>query len=230
MTMRYGTSLYADTEVYQCHTFKTRNEWLSGRKTLHGIGGSDASAAIGRNPYRTNLDLWLIKTGQKEAPDISDNERVQYGQNAEEYIRRIYQLKNKDRMEVQYVPDAILQNRLNPEFLYSPDGLLIERETGRKGIFECKTSTLLRSIDKERWDHQIPPNYYIQVLHGLNTTGFDFVDLYAELTYDQDYSQLRRYHIERNDCEDDLQMIAKGVKEFMAYVIHKQEPPLILNI
>jgi predicted phage-related endonuclease len=172
----------------------------------------------------------MIKTGRKQAPDISDNERVRYGQNAEEYIRRIYQLKNKDIFDVQYQGDVVMQNREHPELLYSPDGLLIEKETGRRGILEIKTSTILRTIDREKWDHQIPPNYYDQVLHGMNVLGFDFVELYAELTHDEDYSQLRRYHIERDEVLDDMNALEEGVLDFMEYVKNDEEPPLRISL
>lgn len=233
MAMRYGRSLFRTNQVYTVHQFKTRDEWLKGRADLHGIGGSDASAAIGMNPWRTNQDLWRIKTRRKKAPDISDNERVHYGQEAEQYIRRLYQLKHEKDMEVQYIPDVILQNNEHPEMLYSPDGLLIDSE-GRRGIWECKTTTIMKSIDKEKWWDKaekqkiLPDNYYIQILHGLNVTGFDFVELYAELTYPSGNSELVPYHIERNEVLDDLDLIREGVLEFWQHVENDEEPALIL--
>ena len=48
----------------------TREQWLQERKK--GIGGSDAAAVLGLNPYMTNVDLWKIKTGRKEQEDISE--------------------------------------------------------------------------------------------------------------------------------------------------------------
>ena len=233
MAMRYGRSLFRTNQVYTVHQFKTRDEWLKGRADLHGIGGSDASAAIGMNPWRTNQDLWQIKTRRKKAPDISDNERVHYGQEAEQYIRRLYQLKHAHDMDVQYIPDVILQNNEHPEMLYSPDGLLIDQD-GRRGIWECKTTTIMKSIDKEKWWDKaekqkiLPDNYYIQVLHGLNVTGFDFVELYAELTYPSGNSELVPYHIERSEVHDDLDLIRDGVLEFWKHVENDEEPALIL--
>ena len=35
--------------------FDSMEEWLVNRK---GIGGSDASAILGLNPYKTNQELW----------------------------------------------------------------------------------------------------------------------------------------------------------------------------
>lgn len=228
MKLRYKKALYRKNDEYIVHIYRNRNEWLLGRSS--GIGGSDASAAINRNPWRSNLQLWQIKTGRITAPDISNNERVVYGQTAEEYIRRLYQLKRKDSIDVHYIPDVVLQNTSEPCLLYSPDGLLQEKETGRCGILEVKTATPILSIQREKWRDQIPDNYFIQVLHGLNVTGFDFVDLIAELTYDADYSQLRIYHIERSDVIEELEYVRTGVLDFWKnYVVPDIEPPLQLR-
>lgn len=230
MAIRYGKSLYKSNDVYKVHHYKNRGEWLKARSELHGIGGSDASTTMSMNKWRTNLELWQIKTGRATAPDISDKPYVKYGQNAEEYIRRLFQLKFKDKYEIQYQDDTILQNVKCPWMLYSPDGLIVEKDTGRKGIFECKTTTIVRSYDKEKWNKHVPDNYYIQVLHGLNVTGFDFVDLYAELMFDDDYSQLIRYHIERDDVLDDLIAVSSSVTTFWKeYVETGKEPPLIIQ-
>ena len=39
-----------------------RDDWLTVRK--QGIGSSDAAAAVGLNPYKSQLELWLEKTGR----------------------------------------------------------------------------------------------------------------------------------------------------------------------
>ena len=39
-----------------------REDWLAVRK--QGIGSSDAAAAVGLNPYKSQLELWLEKTGR----------------------------------------------------------------------------------------------------------------------------------------------------------------------
>src|SRR3954462_1292665 len=51
----------------------SRDEWLNVRK--QGIGSSDAAAAVGLNPYQSQLELWLIKTGRDEKlPKIDPND------------------------------------------------------------------------------------------------------------------------------------------------------------
>lgn len=232
MARRYGRSLYRSNKTYTVHTFESREDWIKGRQDLHGIGGSDAAATIGLSPWRTNTDLWKIKTGRMQAPDLSGNERVIYGQNAEEYLRRLYQLKH-ELDDIQYIPDVILQSNESPEFLYSPDGL-IQTIDGRRGILEIKTTTIMKSYDKEKWwdkrkkEKILPENYYIQVLHGLNVTGFEFVELYAELSYPSGNSELVTYHIEREEVEDDLKLISDGVKDFWRHVQEDREPALLL--
>ena len=233
MVMRYGKSLYRTNDTYTVFAFENREAWLKGRQDLNGIGGSDASAALGMNPWRTNLELWEIKTGKHTAPDISDNDRVWYGTEAEQYLRRLFQLKHAAEYEIQYMPDVILQNNEHPEFLYSPDGL-IHTVDGKNGILEIKTTTIMKSYDREKWfdkrtrEKKLPENYYIQVLHGLNVTGFSFVDLFAELTYPSGTSELITCHIERDEVEGDLKYIEVGLQDFWRYVKDNREPALLL--
>lgn len=228
--IRYAKGLFDDNTRYIVHRFQNRSEWLTGRNELKGVGGSDSAAVIGMNPWRTNRDLWLIKTGRKTAPDISNNSAVKYGQRAEEYIRRIFQLDTEDTFEVNYLENCILQNRDKPFMLYSPDGLLHEKATGKNGILEVKTSTLLSALAKERWNERIPENYYCQILHGMAVTGFDFAILRAQLKYSDDLTYVRTYRIDRDEVADDIAAIEKGVEDFWKnYVEPDIEPPLILR-
>ena len=233
--MRYEKALFETNDTYTVHKYRTRKAWENGRYDLHGIGGSDASAAIGMNPWRTNVDLWEIKTGRKEAPGISNAERVRYGQEAEEPIRRLFQLKRQE-YEINYIQNCILQNKERPYLLYSPDGLIHDTKTGRNGILEIKTTTIMKSYDSEKWWDKvnkvpvIPENYYIQILHGLNVTGFAFADLYAELTYPSGSSELRTYHIEAEEVQEDLETVRDGVSAFWNdHVLQDREPSLIIR-
>lgn len=71
-------------EPYKIYDFEDEKAWLKGR--LNGIGGSDASAVVGKNPYKTNIELFEEKTGRRIAPDISEKPYVIYGKEAEQYI------------------------------------------------------------------------------------------------------------------------------------------------
>ena len=51
--------------------FNSRAEWLAGREAIHGIGASEAAAAIGESRRKSRIDLWREKTGRKEPEDLS---------------------------------------------------------------------------------------------------------------------------------------------------------------
>ena len=56
-----------------------RADWLEVRKT--GIGGSDAAAAVGLSPYKSQLELWMEKTGRDAGlpkPDPADTTHPVY--------------------------------------------------------------------------------------------------------------------------------------------------------
>lgn len=62
----------------------SRNEWLQLRK--NGIGGSDAGAICGLNPYASPLSVYMDKTGGLEEKE--DNEAMRQGRDLEEYVAR----------------------------------------------------------------------------------------------------------------------------------------------
>ena len=112
----------------------------------------------------------------------------------------------------------------------SLDGWLIDQE-GRNGIWECKTTNILQSMQKEKWKQQIPDNYYVQILHYLMVTEFDFAELKAQLKYDlggEVYLQTRHYHIERSDVQEDIDYLMQKEAEFWEFVKSDTRPPLIL--
>ena len=61
---------------YKIFDFRDEEEWLNGR--MNGIGGSDAAAIVGMNPYKTNIELFEEKTGRSIPEDISDN-KIKFG-------------------------------------------------------------------------------------------------------------------------------------------------------
>ena len=210
-------------------TFKSREEWLQARKNY--IGGSDASAIVGRNPYMSNTDLWEIKTGRREQEDISDKPYVIYGSKAEQYLRELFQLDFPE-YEVRYEDNNMFWNDRYPWAHASLDGWLIEKETGRRGVFECKTTNILQSMQKEKWKDGIPDNYFCQVLHYMMVTEVDFSILKAQLKYEfpgeLPYMQTRHYLIERADVEDDITYLAREEQRFWKHVVDNKRPAMIL--
>lgn len=209
------------------YTMKDRDEWLKARSGR--IGGSDASAIIGMNPYRTNIELWQIKTGQLIPEDISDKPYVKYGTEAEQHLRELFKLDYPE-YQVMYEENNMWLNDKYPFAHASLDGWLVDQD-GRRGVWECKTANIRQSIQKEEWDHRIPDNYYIQVLHYLMVTEFDFAVLKAQLKYNFDnevYLQTRHYKIERSEVQEDIDFLVSAEKKFWQDIQEKRMPDFIL--
>lgn len=201
----------------------TREEWLEERKK--GIGGSDAATIIGANPYKDNIKLWEEKTGRRKAEDISDKPYVKYGTDMEPILRESFKIKHPE-YEILNEENSIIKHPKYPFLFASLDGQLVDKETGEMGILEIKTSS---SIQKEKWKDNIPNNYYCQILHYLNVTGYSFVHVFAELTYSDDYQVTKTYTIKREDVEEDLKLLQEKEIEFWKNYVEKDtRPPLVL--
>lgn len=206
-----------------------RNEWLEERKK--GIGGSDASVIMGLNPYKTTVDLWKEKTGRIVAEDISNKEYVKYGTLAEEYLRELFKL-DFPKYNVKHEENTIIKHTKYPFLFASLDGTLTNKDTGEKGVLEIKTTNILNNAQKEKWNNRIPDNYFCQVLHYLNVTGYNFAILKAQLKFNYDENirlETRHYYIERKDVKEDIKLLENKEIEFWnKYVVVDKQPPLLL--
>jgi putative phage-type endonuclease len=206
-----------------------RQQWLEERKK--GIGASDASAVVGMNPYKTNVDLFMEKTGRVIPEDIGHKPFVQYGINAEAPLRELFKL-DYPQYEVGYEEFKIHSNEKYPFLLATLDGTLVDRETGEKGVLEIKTTNILQSMQKEKWNNSIPQNYYIQCLMQLLVTGWQYVILKAHLKTEWDNEiriTTKHYTIRRDEVILDFSYLEEKLVEFWVdYVLKDKKPPLIL--
>ncbi len=209
------------------HIFESRNEWLGNRNK--GIGGSEISAVVGRNPYMDNVTLWEVKTGRRRADDISDKPYVRYGTQAEEHLRALFAL-DFPQYKVMYEENNSFFNDPYPFAQASLDGWL-EDENGRLGVLEIKTTEIIRTGQREKWKDRIPDNYYCQVCFYMAVMEADFAVLKAQLKTDFGGDMLqetRHYHIERSEVQEDIDYLMQKGAEFWEYVKSDTRPPLIL--
>lgn len=207
--------------------FNSREEWLAARKSY--IGGSDASCIVAMNPYKTNVDLWEEKTGRRKPVNIDNEPFVIYGRDAENSLRELFRL-DFPKYNLHYFENNIWLNEKYPFAHASLDGWLTD-ENGRLGVLEIKTTNILQSMQKEKWNHRIPDNYYIQVLHYLLVTEAEFAILKAQLKYDYDgdiFLTTKHYFIERNEVLEDLNYLEQAERAFYASIQNDQKPPLLL--
>ena len=141
----------------------THEEWLEYRRM--GIGGSDASVLLGINQWKTELELFLEKTGQSETQE-TDNEAMQWGRIMEPVIRKHFQeITGKKVVEVH----AILQHEQYPYLIADIDGLT-EDDDGNPAILEIKTAS---EFKRSEWENDIPPYYRTQIEHYMMVTALD---------------------------------------------------------
>lgn len=175
--------------------------------------------------------MWKEKTGKKEAIDISDKLYVQYGTKAEDHLRELFKL-DFPQYEVKHEENTIIKHPKYDFLFASLDGTLTDKETGEKGILEIKTTNILQSMQKEKWKDRIPDNYFCQILHYLNVTGYSFAILKAQLKFNYDGDivlHIRHYYIDRKDVEQDIKILAdKEIEFWNEHVVKDKMPNLLL--
>jgi len=126
------------------------------------IGGSDISAVMGMNRWKTPLQLWSEKTGKIESPDLSGNEAVEMGTELEETVARMF--TKRTGKKVRRAP----KNYQHPKrdwMRCQVDRLVV----GTDELLECKTASAWK--EKEWEDEEIPTEYILQVNWQLGITG-----------------------------------------------------------
>lgn len=206
----------------------SREEWLKARQS-QGIGGSEAGCILGRNKYKTNVELWEEKTGRAEPPDLSDNAAVQFGKFAEPLLRELFK-QDYPQYSVDYHEFDLYINDTYPFIFATLDGEITAAD-GSRGILEIKTTTIQNKLQWNEWDNKIPDSYYVQILHQLAATGWDFAILKAYIRYYVDGEvrvTIRHYKINREDVQADIDYLIEQESIFWRQVQNNEQPPLKL--
>ena len=205
-----------------------REEWLKARQ-LQGIGGSEAGCVLGVNKYQSNVELWELKTGMREAVDLSDNAAVQFGKFAEPHLRELFK-QDYPEYSVDYHEFDMYVNDTYPFIFATLDGEITAKD-GTRGILEIKTTTIQNRSQWDQWEDKIPDSYYAQILHQFAATGWNFAILKAYIRYHVDGEvrvTIRHYRIDRKDVESDISYLIQQEAEFWQCVKEKRMPPLKL--
>lgn len=193
----------------------SRNEWLTVRKT--GIGSSDAGAAVGLNPYQSQLELWLIKTGRDgNLPKIDPNDETSpmyWGTLLEPIVATHYTRRTGNKVRR---INAVLQHPDQDKAWMLAN---IDREivgAGDVQILECKTAG---EFGARLWRDGVPEYVVCQVQHQLAVTGKAAADVCVLICG----QEIRVYRIERDDA-----LIARLIeleRQFWHYVESDTPPP-----
>lgn len=183
-----------------------KESWLKYRK--QGIGGSDAGAVCGLNPYRTAIQVYYDKTS--DSIEDVDNEAMRQGRELEEYVaRRFCEASGKKVRRA----NAMFYDEKNPFMLADVDRMIVGENAG----LECKTAS---PYSEEKWrDDKIPLSYQLQCYHYMSVCNADSWYI-AVLIYGRDF---KYYRIERDD--EVIENLIRIEKEFWNEYVLKQVIP-----
>ena len=184
----------------------THDEWLEHRR--RSIGGSDAAAIIGLNPWASPYAVWADKLGV--IPPKEDNEAMRLGRDLEDYVAKRFCEETGKRVRRE---NSII---INPHFPFAHanvDRFIIGEDAG----LECKTTSTLNL--KKFKNGEYPANYYCQCMHYLAVTGAECWFL-AVLILGREF---KWFCIERD--EDEIAALMRSEEEFWELVEKRTPPP-----
>ena len=135
-------------------------EQLEERKL--GIGGSDVADICGLSPWKTPLEVFLEKIGEREPPQLDDNPSIYWGNKMEPLLAEEFSLKTGLNVY------ECKKSFVHPEYTFMRANVdrLIEGDAGKDAFLEIKTA---KSSQRKFWGEDgssdIPTQYLLQVAH-----------------------------------------------------------------
>lgn len=175
------------------------------------IGGSDAAAACGIDPFRSRVMLWCEKTGRVERPE---SEAMTWGKRLEPVVMEVLEARG-------YIihPAPAYTDGARAWLTGHPDGFVGHQgeSDGRPELLEVKTAGVWSSRD---WNGGgVPIHYQAQVQHYLHLTGLTRA-LVACLVGGQ---RLEVREVERDDRA--IETLLALEEEFFSYIASDRPPP-----
>lgn len=179
-----------------------------------GIGASDAATACGLNPFKSQLELWMEKTGRitPQNIDMTEDNPLVWGTILEPIVAEHY--AKRTGRKVRRV-NSILQHAEHPFMLANLDREVVG--DNKVQILECKTAGVHSA---KFWENGVPEYIQMQVQHQLAVTGQQAADV-AVLIGGQ---KLGIYRIERD--EDLITNLIQLEKAFWHRVENNIPPPV----
>lgn len=187
-----------------------REEWLQVRK--RGIGSSDAASAVGLCPYKSQLELWMEKTGRTvRSEEPSQDDPMYWGTLLEPFVAAAY--AERTERKVRRV-NAVLQHPTYSFMLANIDREVVGAVDVQ--ILECKTAG---EFGSRLWRDGVPEHVQLQVQHQLAVTGKQTADV-AVLLCGQ---KLEIHRIPRD--EEVISRLIVLEARFWDYVTEDTPPP-----
>lgn len=191
--------------------YSSREEWLELRKKY--IGGSDAAAVVGLNPYSSPYSLWAEKTGR--VPGFEGNITTKIGAYLEDPVAEIFTDETGKKVRRQ---NRMVVNDDYPWACADVDRLII----GEDAILEIKTTNSLGNMRMLR-NGEYPTQYYCQMTHYLAVTGAKKAYLAVLINC----REFKWFELERD--EDEIRALMEEERKFWELVKSDTPPQTIGN-
>lgn len=187
--------------------YKDREEWLKLRREL-GIGGSEAGAIVGLNPYQSAYSLWAEKTGRIEG--FEGNLTTEVGAYLEEFVAKLFEKETGKKVRRK---NKMLVNDKYPWAFANVDRLIV----GENAVLEIKTTNSLPNMRKfAKGDY--PEQWYCQMTHYLAVGGYDKAYLAVLIGC----HEFKIFELERDEAEIEALM---GAEEHFWDLVKTNTPP-----
>jgi putative phage-type endonuclease len=202
-------------------------QWLAERKT--GIGGSDIAAILGLSPWKTAVDVWLDKTGQKDDA-VGNEEAAHWGTILEDVVAREYAQRTEST--VQRV-NRILRHPSHEWAIGNIDRAIVAPGSrvrvaedggtllGADGLLEVKTASAYKAGEwgRDGDEDAVPLHYQAQVMWYMAITGLQWADVAALIGGQR--MVIRRIH---RDDETIAAMLERAHDFWHQHVLTHQPP------
>lgn len=140
---------------------RDRGDWLRARRD--GIGGSDAAAILGVDPYGSAMSVYTDKLGLHGDPDPESevSEQARWGRILEPHVIDEFTRRSGRRVRRD---GRLLRSRRRPWQLTTLDARQWDPEHAGPGLVEAKTTRFA-------WE-RIPLGLWTQVQHQFAVTGY----------------------------------------------------------
>jgi putative phage-type endonuclease len=185
--------------------------WLSQRRK--GIGGTDASAILGVNPWASEFDVWLEKTGR--AKEKEQTKAMEWGLLLENVIGERYMARTGRKL---WNPDQLMAHPEHPVMIGTPDRLVIGEERG----VDIKTANAYMAHEwGAEFTDEIPRQYVVQCAHYMAITGFPAWDVAVLIGGNDD-----RIYTVRRDLDFERLLVGRLTSWWERYVVKGEQPPI----
>ena len=183
------------------------------------LGGTDAAPAVGLSKWKPAYELYLEKTGQLAPALPEDPERLEWGQELEEAIGRVYARRTGRKIRRRGHEDGVVHKK-HPFLVAHPDYVVVGE---RRGL-DSKNVGGIYFANSDEWGEpgsdNVPTEYFLQAQAYMNVLEYDAWDIAALVGG----NRLAIFTVMRDEAV--IRDLEAGMVEFWGMVQAKTPPPL----